>query len=194
MNWSGMLPGLLQSNQRAELFAVLVASLRDPRPLDIRSDSEYVCKGFANWESWIVSGWPGEHADLWNQLALEAQSRENAITITWVLGHAKRLDVLRGRTTQEDKQGNDGADALAVSGAASHAVPADIIERATHRKYVAKNVHGMMLDIVRARQKRVPEMMSADRGSDLGSDNESSDSDTELVDSEFMDETPSMMI
>ena len=111
-----------------------------------------------------------------------------------MLGHAKRLDVLRGRTTQEDKQGNDGADAFAVSGAASHAVPADIIERATHRKYVAKNVHGMMLDIVRARQKRVPEMMSADRGSDLGSDNESSDSDTKLVDSEFMDETPSMMI
>ena len=42
LNWSGMLPGLVQTNQRAELFAVLCACLRDPRPLDIRTDSEWV--------------------------------------------------------------------------------------------------------------------------------------------------------
>ena len=64
LNWSGLLPGLAQSNQRAELFAVLVACLRDPRPLDIRSDSEWVCKGFCSWGSWSAAGWSGDHADL----------------------------------------------------------------------------------------------------------------------------------
>lgn len=75
LNWSGLLPGLAQSNQRAELFAVLVACLRDPRPLDIRTDSEWVCKGFSCWRFWGGSGWQGEHADLWDMLACELSSR-----------------------------------------------------------------------------------------------------------------------
>ena len=45
MNLSAILPGVVQSNQRAELLAVVLTCLRDPRRLDIRSDSEYVCKG-----------------------------------------------------------------------------------------------------------------------------------------------------
>ena len=49
MNLSVMLRGLVQSNQRAELLAVVLSCLRDPRPLDIRTDSEYVCKGATTW-------------------------------------------------------------------------------------------------------------------------------------------------
>ena len=45
MDLSVILPGRVQSNQRAELLAVVLTCLRYPRPLDIRSDSEYVCKG-----------------------------------------------------------------------------------------------------------------------------------------------------
>ena len=66
MNASMILPGYVQSNQRAELLAVVVACMRDPRPLDIRTDSEYVCNGFAALSSWKESGWKGDHADLWN--------------------------------------------------------------------------------------------------------------------------------
>ena len=44
-NLSALLPGRQQTNQRAELLAVVVACLRDSRPLDIRSDSDDVCKG-----------------------------------------------------------------------------------------------------------------------------------------------------
>ena len=150
MNWNGMLPGLSQSNQRAELFAVLVACLRDPRPLDIRSDSEYVCEGVASWQQWMHCGWSGEHSDLWNLLACEFNHRVHEVSVSWVLGHAKRVDVWRGRCTWEDKHGNDGADALAVAGAAVHAVPTHIVECAHGRKHVAKNVHAMMLDIVKA--------------------------------------------
>jgi hypothetical protein len=74
LNYSCLLPGLAQSNQRAELFAVLLACLRDPRPLDIRTDSEYVQKGVASWRSWHCSGWAGEHCDLWGLLAAELNS------------------------------------------------------------------------------------------------------------------------
>ena len=71
MNLSAAVPGYLQSNQRAELLAVVLACLRDPRPLDIRSDSECVCKGFATRGCWAQSGWPGDHADLWDLQARE---------------------------------------------------------------------------------------------------------------------------
>ena len=40
VNMHVMLPGLVQTNQRAELLAVVLSCLRDPRPLDIRSDSD----------------------------------------------------------------------------------------------------------------------------------------------------------
>ena len=177
MNWQGMLPGLLQSNQRAELFAVLVTCLRDPRPLDIRSDSMYVCDGFANWQTWMHEGWPGQHADLWNALASELSGRAHMVSVSWVLGHAKRIDVMRGRTSWEDKLGNDGADALAVAGAASHAAPVEVIASAKSRRLLALSVQAMMLAIARARQAAFPLACDhdADRGSDLG---DSDDSDT----------------
>jgi ribonuclease HI len=183
MNWQGMLPGLLQSNQRAELFAVLVACIRDPRPLDIRSDSKYVCDGVDSCQGWMQHGWSGQHADLWDLLADQLNTRMHPVSVSWVLGHAKRIDVLRGRTTWADKLGNDGADELAVAGAATHAIPADIIESAQSRLRVAMSVHTMMLDITRARQSARPAECDrdADRGSDLGDVSESDvcDSDNE---------------
>ena len=56
LNMSAILPGLVQTNQRAELLAVVLVCLRDPRPLDIRTDSSYVCNGFASWRSWMNGG------------------------------------------------------------------------------------------------------------------------------------------
>ena len=67
------------------------------------------------------------------------------------MGHAKAIDVARGRTTREDKVGNDGADALAVAGAASHAVPSEVLDRAAERRHVAKSVHAMMLHVLHER-------------------------------------------
>ena len=115
--------GFVQSNQRAELLAIVVACLRDPRPLDIRTDSAYVCKGSACWESWDGKGWNGDPADMCNLLAAELRARQFVVLVSWVKGHAKQTDADRGRTTQEDRTGNDGADALAVAGVCLHQVP-----------------------------------------------------------------------
>ena len=141
----------MQSNQRAELLAVVVACMRDPRPLDIRTDSEYVCNGFDALSSWKESGWKGDHADLWNLLASALHSRVSEVCVSWVKGHAKRVDIARGRTTEEDKKGNDGADALAVAGARTHRVPEDILLRACERKQVAKCVQKYMVAVLKAR-------------------------------------------
>ena len=174
LNWSGLLPGLAQSNQRAELFAVLVACLRDPRPLDTRTDSEWVCKGFSCWRSWADRGWQGEHADLWDKLACELSSRACDVQVSWVKGHAKDIDVERGRTTREDKIGNDGADKLAVAGAAAHSVLPEVIACAKSRRDLAKRTHEMMVAILLERQKQESHLAEvvADRGSEMGDDME----------------------
>ena len=117
MNYSCILPGLRQSSQRAEFFVVLVACLRDPRPLDMRTDSEYVRDGLASWQRWRASGCVGEHGDLWGLFATELGTRARVLTVVWADGHATAVDLQRGQTTLFDKVGNDGADKLAVPGA-----------------------------------------------------------------------------
>ena len=56
--------------------------------------------------------------------------------------------MLLGRTTWADKLGNDGADELAVAGAATHAIPADIIGSAQSRMSVAMHAHLQMVTCV----------------------------------------------
>ena len=170
LNLSMLVLGFAQTNQRAELLAVVVACLRDPRPLDIRTDSEYVCKGVACWKSWAGEGWNGDHADLWNLLAVELCARQSVVLVSWVKGHAKQVDVDRGRTTEEDRTGNDGADALAVAGAGLHQVPAEVVADARERKEMAVNVQRMMVSVLQARfeaESHDPnDARHADRGSD----------------------------
>ena len=167
MNLSVPVPGYLQSNQRADLVAVVLACLRDPRPLDVRSDSEYVCNGFATRDVWAQSGWHGDHADLWNILAEEMSTRTSRVNVCWVKG-AARIDIALGRATVQDKWGNDGADALAVSGAQKHRVPNDIVQSARLRKSSAKLVQRMMGAVLQARlhAEQAQSTVIADRGSD----------------------------
>jgi len=162
----------VQTNQRAELLAVVLACLRDPRPLDTRSDSDYVCKGFAFWESWVDRGWTGEHADLWNLLAVEQRSRVSLVSVSWVKAHATQIDVDRGRVTYEDKIGNDGADKLAVAGASLHQVPSEVVVHAHERRKLAINVQRMMVCILQARAEAessiLEDVVDIDRGSEMG--------------------------
>ena len=185
MNLHVFVPGLVQSNQRAELLAVVLACLRDPRPLDIRTDSDYVCKGFASWRSWSVSEWHGDHADLWNLLASDLRVRSSAVQVSWVKGHAKQLDIDRGRTTKEDKMGNDEADALAVAGAKLHAVPSEVLEAAKTRKESGIRVQQMMVTVLKARLTiENASHIDADRGSELGEGTSTLDVDACMSDTE----------
>ena len=64
-NFSCFLPGLVQSNQRAELLAIVLALRRDSRSLELRTDSQYVFDAACAWASWRERGWRGANRDLW---------------------------------------------------------------------------------------------------------------------------------
>ena len=115
--------------------------------------------------------------DLWNLFACEMNSRATCVSVSWVKGHAKQVDVQRGHTTQEDTDGNDGAVSLAVAGANKHAVPAEVVEAARERKGWAKSVHSMMVSVLKARfaakdVQHHEETDAADQGSDDDACNE----------------------
>ena len=95
----------------------------------------------------------------------DTKARKSAST---PLQRVQCLDVARGRTTREDKIGNDGADELAVAGAAAHTVPSEVVEAAAARRRSAMQTHEMMLAILAARQLEENESGEADRGSDMG--------------------------
>ena len=189
MSFEAKCTGLVQTNQRAELLAVVLACLRDPRPLNIRTDSDYVCKGVTSLDGLATGHRQGDHADLWSLLDKEFASRSSAVKVTWVKGHVKQIDVTRGRCTKEDKEGNDGADALARAGAQLHAIPAEVLEAAQQRRHWATSVQQMMVTIVHTRQLAEQGVVDGsdmcDRGSDTGDDvfdtDNSYSADTEIA-------------
>ena len=84
--------------------------------------------------------------------ALLDACQEGSFVIAKVKGHASiAADVRRGRVAMEDKVGNDGADALAVAGAASHALPPEAVRQVKARQLVITKVQQMMVEILIAR-------------------------------------------
>jgi len=118
-NISEALPGSTQTNQRAEMMAVIRAletineEKSKPRgPVIIKSDSNYTVKGHREWmPKWKRNGWltynktPVKNKDLWQRLDQEFRRAETngKVTLVWVKGHAGEL-------------GNERADRLAVAG------------------------------------------------------------------------------
>lgn len=115
-NQGGPLPGDRQTNQRAELYAMIRAMEQDIKGeniLEIRTDSQYSINCVETWsKSWIKNGWksskgtPVENADLVKKLLALRKSRPGKIEFSYVPGH-------RG------VYGNEMADQLAVQGAKS---------------------------------------------------------------------------
>jgi hypothetical protein len=66
--------------------------------------------------------------------------------------------------------GNDGADLLAVAGAASHYVSSEVVTSSKKRRELAKRTQQMMVSILleRQRQERSFQEEGPDRGSDAG--------------------------
>eukprot|EP00973_Karenia_brevis_P052414 7282465-Karenia_brevis.AAC.1 len=129
-NFARRLTGQHQTNQRAELAALLDAVQSDARNLEIRSDSQYVVNGFnKHMDRWRQSGWcngsrPVSNVDIWQELDTALHQRsDGSVRVVKVKGHASWEDVSTGKVTFADKCGNDKADELAVLGAALHGVP-----------------------------------------------------------------------
>ena len=152
-NISEPLPGIAQTNQRAELLAVIRVLQVEPRPLHIKTDSQYVLNGCLRHRfAWAAASWRKiKNSDLWKQLHNLLEDRSAGFNITKVKGHATADDVASGRVALSDKHGNDAADALAGKGAATHALPSAEVRAVKHRHAVAQSVQRMMVDILLAR-------------------------------------------
>ncbi len=85
------------TNQRMELFAVLMAVNALSGPLVVVSDSAYVVNCFKDgwWVKWRANNWrnskgePVANRDLWEPLLIRTiDERQNEISFRWVKGHA----------------------------------------------------------------------------------------------------------
>eukprot|EP00973_Karenia_brevis_P021491 2954104-Karenia_brevis.AAC.1 len=153
------LPGWKQTNQRAELYAVLLVLQSCTNYVEIRSDSEYAINGCTRHRHrWRRLNWKGlDNVDLWQQVdALLTARGDITVKFTKVKGHAKIADVIRGAVKQQDRFGNNFADHLATQGAAQHCIAPDIVRAARCRSFIAKSVQQMMLDIVQERNAQAP--------------------------------------
>ena len=109
-NVSEPLLGKLQTNQRAELTAALIAlySMDETNRYVLVTDSMYVTKGITEWAiGWVKHHWKnskGEQVsniDLWKRV-LKVKAKRH-VEIQWVKGHSRN-------------KGNDFADRLATEG------------------------------------------------------------------------------
>ena len=114
-NVSERLEGKLQTNQRAELTAILrtLQIVDKDSPLEIRTDSKYSIQCVTEWYmNWQKNDWQTRDGAVKNKdlvqairaLLSEREARGVPIQFTWVKGHA-------------NDPGNIAADRLAVSGA-----------------------------------------------------------------------------
>jgi ribonuclease HI len=157
-NVSTPLDGHVQTNNRSELTAVIRVLQIELRNIDIRSDSAYVVDGVhKRLEKWRRQGFASKagaikNHDLWMQLSRLLQERPpGSWKLTKVKGHASARDILEGKVTREDKEGNDWADALAVAGCTkSRALRGG--DPLAERMLLTKAVQKMMTDILLARE------------------------------------------
>ena len=112
-----------QTNQRAELTAVLHCLETVSGPIHIKTDSRYVQLGIQQGlRKWKGNAWfkrvhaaeEIEHVDLWQRLDnIIGHMDDGAVKVTWLKGHAMPRHIALGLTTEGGIWGNNAADALA---------------------------------------------------------------------------------
>ena len=148
-NFALPLEGLAQSNQRAELAAVVRCISQDPRRLHIKTDSMYVLKGANRARQWRRTGWKHDHGDLWTRLSDLLAADWGRVIFTHVKAHCTWDDVLQGRIAMIDKVGNARANSLACEGSEKRQALTPITDAAGKRKEFTEALHMQFLCILR---------------------------------------------
>eukprot|EP00660_Eupelagonema_oceanica_P019679 gene19679-biopygen39979 len=127
--------GLEQGNNAAELEAVIEAfemllSADKLQPVEIRTDSQWVCSGYAKLDHWHDLDWRAKRNarsridfyERWRRLRELREIWDAAkIHIVWVKGHVAHEATALRHATPFNRAGNAAADAAATAGAAMHA-------------------------------------------------------------------------
>ncbi|CAE8633519.1 unnamed protein product [Polarella glacialis] len=194
LNFSLALEGWAQTNNRAELMAVIQTIEQEGRPLEIRTDSRQVHNGaLFHIASWRESGWRHvSNADLWQRLDKALSLRcKDSVRFVKVKGHATARHVRAGVVSQFDKLGNDAADKLATNGADLNHVDPTFLASAKCKQELAVYVQNLMLAILCARGAAVDgqlrqeaaanahSLTSSDSQSNVGSSCSSDDSSSD---------------
>lgn len=111
---AGTLSGPVQTNNRAELRAVLAAleNTNVLSPLVAHTDSQYVHDKFCRESTSDAAANLAANADLWKEVWAHKAMRD--VVVRKVKAHATEQDVQEGRISREDRQGNMLADAAAA--------------------------------------------------------------------------------
>ena len=175
-----------QTNNRAELTAVVKVLKLELRPLDVRTDSKYVIDGATKHRfQWRRAGWVSRrrqiaNAELWVELDDILESRPAGdVLFTKVKAHCTNKDVQDGVVSKDDFIGNAAADALAVAGSQQSSrkrLPPGEARQHQLRATTIVAVQKMMVDIFLAREAaRKGTKRSSDKG---GSGEPTSSEDT----------------
>ena len=158
--WSQGVPllGREQSVARAELRASLWALEWARESIEIVTDNEAVVKGM--FQIIFLDRCPtGSHEDLWRRVYEENKRLGlGRVAVRWTKGHATDEDIEAGRSTQEDKEGNDAADALATVAVDNSRLPSEITKLYYAKRKVAMTVQKMMVACALARKTKMAEL------------------------------------
>ena len=164
-NCSFTLPGREQTNNRAELFALIAAVKIHDGNLEIRSDSEYVVRLGTSRIRGETQKCNEGNADLWNEFETVLRLNDTRrLEFAWVKGHATKIHIDRQVTTTLNKGGNYAADALASAAAARHSAPQTLTEAAYERQRTAMITHSFASDLLFRRRAALLALHEADHG------------------------------
>ena len=119
-----------QTAQRAEVAAAVAAVRAVEQPIELISDSQWVVRSIAS----IATGaspteW--KHSDLW--LQLEPAVRQGRIMARWIPAHKTAEEYAQRGLQEDDRKGNDAADANANAAATARLPLQDVVDRRTRQ-------------------------------------------------------------
>ena len=141
--------GLNQTNQRAQLLVCILALQSNPEHSSCTKKARCIGR-----DCHFTICYQDDNAELWCVLHTELARLGKMDQFVKVKGHAKDCDGSAGGVPPIDKWEHDGADALVVAGAESHAVPDAIVVLCNQRAKIAQAKRSMMLQMFKSTGRR----------------------------------------
>lgn len=164
-NCSFTLPGREQTDNCAELLAIIAAMKIRGGNLEFRSDSEYVVRIATSRIRGETQKCNEENEDLWNEFGTVLKINDTRrLEVVWVKGHATKSHIDWRGTTTLNLGGTDAADALASAAAARHAAPQILTDAAYERQRTALITHSFASELLFRRRAALLALHEADHG------------------------------